>query len=306
MSQIYTVIGAGPVGRTIAEQLLARGEKVRVLTRSGSGPRGAERVAVDAGDPVALRGQLDGSATVFHCAHAAYDVRAWERELPRTEAAVLEEAGRAATGVVFPESLYSYSRTDKAMTETSERAVSTGKGGVRARLLLARAAHSTPTASVVASDFIGPYALASHVGERMLSAVLAERMLRVVGSPDQAHSFTYVPDLAATMIAVADRGLDGDRLWHAATGAPVTQREVARGYARLAGVREPRIGRLPTALLRVLGVGVPMMRELAEVAHQFERPFVLDSAVSQAELGLVSTPFDQVLAETVAWWRSRT
>lgn len=37
-SRRYVVTGAGPVGWTVAEQLAAAGRRVRILTRSGSGP----------------------------------------------------------------------------------------------------------------------------------------------------------------------------------------------------------------------------------------------------------------------------
>ena len=38
ISRLYVVTGAGPVGWTVAEQFAAAGRRVRVLTRSGSGP----------------------------------------------------------------------------------------------------------------------------------------------------------------------------------------------------------------------------------------------------------------------------
>ena len=44
------------------------------------------------------------------------------------------------------------------------------------------------------------------------------------------------------------------------------------------------------------------MRELAETLYQFERPFVMDSAASEAALGLQPTPLTEAAAATVAWW----
>ena len=40
----HLVVGAGPVGTAVARRLMADGHHVRVVTRSGSGPEGAERV----------------------------------------------------------------------------------------------------------------------------------------------------------------------------------------------------------------------------------------------------------------------
>ncbi len=98
MSALHVVTGAGPVGRTIAEQLAQAGQRVRVLTRSGSGPEhpDVERLAVDVRDENALRSVLAGAQAVFHCTHAAYTASAWREELPAGERTVL----RAAAGAV--------------------------------------------------------------------------------------------------------------------------------------------------------------------------------------------------------------
>jgi glycine/D-amino acid oxidase-like deaminating enzyme len=36
---LHVIVGKGPVGSTTAEELLARGHSVRVLSRSGAAPR---------------------------------------------------------------------------------------------------------------------------------------------------------------------------------------------------------------------------------------------------------------------------
>ncbi|AQA22884.1 NADH(P)-binding family protein [Rhodococcus sp. MTM3W5.2] len=120
MSTVQVVTGAGPVGWTVADQLAAQGHRVRVLTRSGSGPErpNVERLRVDVSVPGALDAAFEGAAAVFHCTHgSAYSAEAWRRELPSTERAVLAAAGRAGAVVVFPESLYSYGQVDGPITE---------------------------------------------------------------------------------------------------------------------------------------------------------------------------------------------
>ncbi len=37
-NDLHVVVGAGPVGSAVAEILAERGHRVRVVTRSGSGP----------------------------------------------------------------------------------------------------------------------------------------------------------------------------------------------------------------------------------------------------------------------------
>ncbi|PTR25740.1 nucleoside-diphosphate-sugar epimerase [Rhodococcus sp. OK519] len=307
MSNLQVVTGAGPVGWTVAEQLADAGHDVRVLTRSGSGPDHPriERLKVDVSDPAALAPASEGATAVFHCIHgSAYDARAWERELPAAERVVMDAAQRIGAVVAFPESLYSYSRPGAAMTEDGPRNATTGKLGVRTRLLAARAAHPAPTVSVVASDFFGPHVMNAHAGERMVPPVLNGKTIRVMGRADAPHSFTYVPDLAAAMIAAAHDPTRWNSVLHAPTGPAVTQRELVAAFAEAAGVPSPKVGTLPGWLLRGAGAVHRPTRELAETLYQFEAPFVMDSHRTEQLLGLTPTSLADATAATVRWWRT--
>lgn len=308
MNDLHVVTGAGPVGWTVAEQLAEQGKHVKVLTRSGSGPVHplVERLTVDVQDANQVRAAFAGAAAVFHCIHgSSYTLDAWQTELPRAEQTVLAAAGEAGAVVVFPESLYSYSEPDRPMTEAGPRTAQGGKRGVRTELLRAREASPTNTVSVVAGDFFGPRVRNSHGGERMVAPVLAGKRLWVVGSTEQPHSFTYVPDLAAGMIHAAQSPSLWNKVWHAPTGPAVTQRQLATAFAEAGGAAPPKIAAMPGWALRILGVFSKDLREVAEMLYQFQKPFVMDSAASQAALGLRPTPLPEAAAATVAWWRAQ-
>ena len=308
MSTIHVVTGAGPVGSTVALQLAEMGEQVRLLTRSGSGPEHplVERRRVDVSRPEQLVRALEGATAVHHCIHGSrYDARTWRAELPVAERHVLAAAGRVGAVVVFPESLYSYGPVDGQLTEDTPRTATTGKLGVRTELLAQRAASSTPTVSVAASDFYGPLVRNAHAGERLVPTVLAGRTMRMVGSLDQPHSFTYVPDLAAAMIAAASRPDLWNTVLHAPTAPAVTQRRLVELVAAAGDVAVPRMSAIPPWVLRTAGVVSHDTRELAETTYMFTRPFVLDSTASQERLGLSPTPIGTGIEETVGWWRSQ-
>ena len=40
--------------------------------------------------------------------------------------------------------------------------------------------------------------------------------------------------------------------------------------------------------------------------YQLEQAFVMESGKSQASLDLTPTPVDEMAAQTIAWWRSRS
>ncbi|WP_344045458.1 NAD-dependent epimerase/dehydratase family protein [Nocardioides panacihumi] len=299
------VIGAGPVGATVALRLAEQGRKVRLLTRSGSGPDHPliERRPADASDATALAEHLSGATAVFDCMHAsAYRADTWRAELPRAERAVLDAAGRAGAVVVFPESLYSFGHVDAPITESTPRTATSGKPAVRVELLRQREESATPTVSVAASDFYGPLVRNAHAGERMVPTVMDGHTMWVMGDPDARHSWTYVPDLADAMIAAAD----AEALWNsfllAPTAAPLSQRELVAAYAGAAGVAAPAVRGIPTWMLKAIGLVHRDTRELAEMSYQFARPFVIDSSLSQQRLGLEPTPIAAGARATVDWW----
>ena len=308
MNSTHLVIGAGPVGATVALQLAARGDRVRLLTRSGSGPTHAsiERLRGDAGDLDTVAQAAAGTHAVFDCMHgSAYAAATWRVELPRAEKVVLEAAARAGAVVVFPESLYAYGHVTGTMTEQTPRTADFGKPAVRVELLRARDASPTPTVSVAASDFYGPLVRTAHAGERMVPTVLAGTTMRVLGDPDAPHSWTYVPDLAAAMI----KATDDESLWntflHAPTAPALSQRALVQAYADAAGVAAPRVSSIPTWTLKAIGTVHSGTRELAEMVYQFDEPFVMDSSASEARLGLAPTPLETGVKATVDWWRTQ-
>lgn len=308
MTGLQVVTGAGPVGWTVAEQLADQGLEVRVLTRSGSGPDrdGVQRMAVDVSDVEAVAEATAGATAIFHCIHgSAYSEKAWRAELPKAERVILDAAATNGAVTVFPESLYSYTSPTEPMREDNPRDWVGGKGAVRADLLRQRAAAEASTVSVVASDFVGPRVRSSHMGERIVPAVLAGKKVRVLGSLDQPHSWTHVPDLARAMITASQRPDLWDRVLHAPTAPPRTQREMVHAFAGAAEVQVPEPGRLPSGLLRAAGLVHTPTRDLSAMAYQFIDPFVMDSAASAELLGFAPTSTAEMTAETVAWWRAQ-
>lgn len=61
----------------------------------------------------------------------------------------------------------------------------------------------------------------------------------------------------------------------------------------------------PTWLLRGLGLVNPTIREVAEMAYEFEEPFLVDSTRAETRLGLTATPLADAVAQTVDWYRSQ-
>jgi nucleoside-diphosphate-sugar epimerase len=310
---LHVIIGAGPVGSAAAALLASRGERVRLLSRSGTGlePAGTaggvvEAIAADASDTARLASLASGAAVLYNCASPPY--HRWPQEWPPLAASVLAAAMSTGAVLVTMSNLYGYGPPAHPMTEHDPLDATGPKGKTRAAVweqaLAAHSAGRVRATEARAADFFGPGVRAqSPVGERSIPRLLSGRPVTVLGAADAPHSWSYLPDIAAALVTLGGDERAWGRPWHVPTNPPMTQRELFGALARVAGVPAPRLRVVPGWQIRLLGTFMPLLRELGEVAYQFTSPFVMDSSAFQATFGAAPTPMDQALSATIAWWR---
>jgi len=309
MGELSLVIGAGVIGSEVAGVLAKRGDRVSVVSRRGSGPAG---VAADAADAGAMARLAEGASVIYNCVNPPY--HRWPADWPPIAASVLAAAERSGAVLVTLSNLYGYGPAvsggavsggyDEAhpMTEATALAATGRKGRVRARVwqdaLAAHQAGRVRVAEVRAADFIGPGAQ-SALGERIVRRVRLGKGVFVLGRADRPHTWSFTGDVAGMLVtAGSDPGAWG-RAWHVPSNEPRSQRQVIDDLARAAGVGQVRVGEIPSAVLRGMGLLSPLMRELRETEYQFRDDFVMDSTAAQAAFGLKPTPWEEIIAETV-------
>ncbi|MBO0608864.1 NAD-dependent epimerase/dehydratase family protein [Myceligenerans salitolerans] len=299
----HLVVGAGPVGRHVAQQLTARGSRVVVATRSGrdTGIAGVEHVAVDAADTDALSSVADGAAVLYNCVNPG-DYTQWDRAWPPLAASLLTAVERTGAVYAITGNLYPYGPVDGPMTEDLPDAATDHKGRLRARLwadaLAAHRARRIRAVEVRGSDYVGPGIGGNGHISRVVPAALRGRTVTMMGRTDQPHTFTDVRDVARTLVAAADDPEAHGRTWHVPSNAPRTQREALTDVLAAAGQPPVRVRELRGPALALLGSVSPMMRELRELIYQFERPYVLDDSAARKRFGIEPTPWDEVCRRT--------
>ncbi|MHC5263977.1 NAD-dependent epimerase/dehydratase family protein [Streptomyces sp. UC4497] len=292
------VIGAGATGVATARQLADSGKRVRLITRSGSGPdhSAIERVALDAGRTDELAEALAGADTVFNAAMTAYQT--WPETMPPLFTSILAATERAGTDYVMLGNHYGYQQTTGPVTERTPMAPTTRKGRVRAQLWQqAKDAHGEGrlrATEVRAGQYLGPGAVSPFtllVAPRVLDGELA----LVHGNPDAAHSFSYTEDVAAALVAVSNDERAWGRAWHAPV-ITTTVRHAATDLAELHGAPEPRLEQLTERDLTLLSLTDPLWREFAEMSYMSERPFIVDDSDIRDTFGLKSSTLRKALA----------
>ena len=283
MSQ-HVIVGAGPVGSALARELLHRGEDVRVVTRSGSGIEGTERVAADAADAARLTELTRGAAAIYNCVNPPY--HQWAQTWPAISAALISAA--EATGAVLgvTGNLYGYGRVNGPMTEQTPLAATGTKGRVRNQMwadaLAAHEAGRIRMFEVRGSDYLG--------GNSYLSTVVTPawrkgRTAFVPAALHVPHTFTDVRDVATLLVTGAGDERAWGRAWHVPSPAPLTLKELTAQAAEVMGVPN-KVRALPYAAVWAAGLTDPFIKELRETQHQFRRPFVLDSSAARKTFGL--------------------
>jgi nucleoside-diphosphate-sugar epimerase len=132
---------------------------------------------------------------------------------------------------------------------------------------------------------------------------LAGRRADFLGRPALPHTYSYVPDIAAGLATLGTDPRAAGEVWHLPGPPTVTTRALLDLVAAEAG-HPVAIRSVPKLALRALGLVSPMMRELAEMAYQFEEPFILDTTRYEAAFGLAGTPLPAAVAATIAWYRT--
>ena len=297
------VVGGGPVGTAVTRALVDRGEEVKLVTRSGSGPDlpGVEKVAADATNAEVLSKIATGADTLFSCGGPAYD--RWPVDWPPLGASLIETAETTGALLLTTGNLYAYGAPTGPMKEQDPDRPNSVKGEVRAKLwadaLAAHQAGRIRTAEVRGSDYLGAGANSFYT-IAVLPGVLAGKKTAVPADLDVPHSWTSINDVAATMVAIAGNDQTWGRTWLVPTPAPLSIRELSTRAAALAGVQAPRLSSLSPAVLWLAGLFDKQAKGIRELQYQFRKPFVVDSSQAEQTFGIEPVPTDRALEETIS------
>jgi nucleoside-diphosphate-sugar epimerase len=294
---LHVIVGAGQVGATAAGLLAERDERVRLITRRGSGPQhpGIERVAADATDPERLTSLTTGAAALYNCANPLY--HRWLGDWPPLASALLTAAERSGAVLATVSNLYPYGPVDGPITPETPLAATHPKLRLRGEMwrdaLAAHQAGRLRTTEVRGSDYLEANSIFSFALARPL---LAGRRAYLPTPLDVPHSWTSTADVARTLVTVATDERAWGTAWLVPTNLPLTVRELAARFVKVAEAPAPKLTSVPYPVLWSGGLFSPMLRELRITRYQFVRPFVLDSTLTERTFGLAPIDLDSVLA----------
>ena len=306
----HVVLGTGAIGRAVMEELVKRGESVRMVNRSGKMdevPAEVEVVASDLYDQVKVRDVTRGAKVVYQCAQPAYSE--WPRKFPPLQKSILDGLTGSNAKLVLTENLYMYGESHPAhLTENMPYDAHTRKGIVRGEISTAAfTAHQDGRVRVTSArggNFFGPWGTDSTMGARAFYPLLNGKAAQLIGRTDLPHSHTYVKDFGTALIILGERAEADGQAWHVPNDRPmITQAELVRMFAEEAGV-EPKISSMGKLMMMIGGFFIPEAKETVEMMYEFDQPFIVDSSKFEGTFGMKATPTREAIKETVAWYKS--
>lgn len=302
---LQVVVGAGVLGRAVAETAHERDAPVRLVTRRRAFgvPQGVEVAVADVRDPDEAVAACADATVVYDC----LGLPAADRtvEFPAVTRGLLEGAAGAGARVVVADNCCVSEPADGPITEPSPDAATDATG--RARATRARTYlddDRVPVAVGRASTAFGPGVIDTAPLVDPFGAALRGERVAVLGDPDQPHTFSFVPDVAAGLVrlAAADRAVGG--VWHLPSPETVTVRTFLERVFEAAGT-DLSVRTAPGVLEGVLALVDPGRRELRAIRRQFTDPLVVDHSAFADAFDESATSLATAIERTLAWHRTR-
>jgi len=309
MTNIALFGAAGVIGQSIAAAIGANGQPYRVVGRTEASLRKAfgndplaEIVTWNPDSPASVTAAAAGIETLIYLVGVDYTKFALHPEIMRKTL-----AGAIATGVkniLLIGTVYPYGRPEtRPVREDHPREPQTFKGRMRKAqedLVMQAHADGQIRATVLRlADFYGPGVESSYLYSAAKAAVQGG-VADMVGPIDLPHEFCFVPDVGPVVAKLVDTPAAFGKIWNFAGVGVTTQRELVSEMERQTG-RKLKLRVAGKTMLRLVGLFVPMLRELVEMHYLLTDPVIMDDSALQRLIGpLHKTSYAEGIRQTLA------
>lgn len=313
------VLGAtGGTGTVIIAELLKRGvetvafgrslPKLKQLAENLGNPAGLHLQAGDVFKTGDVQEAAEGADVIFHSASVPYNEMS-TRLLPMGEA-VMEAADRLGIRVVAVDGIYPYGKrqNEQPIDEEYPKNPHTKKGKVKLefeRMFFSPRWKKARGLIVRLPDYYGPTANeASYLGST-LEAIAAGKPAIFIGNMTIPREYVYLPDAAVMIVELAGREEAYGQNWNIPGRGVISGKEIVRLAREAAGTSKMVVPAGSITLL-LLGLFIPVMREIVEMLYLTKEPLVLSGSKYERTIGSVpATSFEQGIQETIRTLQSR-
>jgi nucleoside-diphosphate-sugar epimerase len=285
-------------------------EKILLVNRTGKLnipiPQNVQVTAADATSKTDMKAIANRSELIFSCTDMPYDK--WAAFYPATATALAYALSETNAKLVFADNLYSYGNVaGKEMNEQMPHSAKTKKGKIRAAvintLLYSGDAFNNKVAFVKAADFIGPRIHKGIFGTDFLDRVHNGKRVMLFGNIALPHTFTYIKDFAAAMINVGTANDTFGQIWHV-PNAPALSLDKWLHLFEVISNKKIKKSVTPKFVIWIAGLFNSFIKELYEMAYQFEYPYLVNHDKYVNRFGNHSTYPSDIVKETIEWYKA--
>lgn len=306
------VIGAnGGTGSVITEELAKRGiptvmfgrslQKLKQLRANIGNPNHVTIATGDAFCPTDIIAAAEGTDVLFHCGNVPY--HEMESKLIPLGESVMTAANKLGLKVVAVDGIYPYGkRQADRVSEEHPKQPHTRKGKTRLafeNMLFDTRWRNAKVMIVRLPDYYGPTANeASYLGST-IQAIAAGKVAFFIGNMHVPREFIYLPDAAFMITEIANNDEAYGENWNIPGAGLISGKEIVR-IARQASGKSKPILPLGRTGLSLLGLAVPVMKEIVEMLYLTEEPLVLSGDKYEKRIGPVrATSFQKGILDTI-------
>lgn len=303
---MQTILGAnGTIGSILAQELRIYTDKIRLVSRNPKKVNDNDELfPADLSNPVLVDKAIEGSNIVYLVVGFDYNLKVWQEKWPLAMRATIDACIKHNARLVFFDNVYMYDQ--KAIPHMTEESIinpSSKKGTVRkqvAQMLMDEVKAGKLMALIARSaDFYGSGNEKSFITEIVYKNIKKGKAANWFINADKKHSFTYTPD-AARATALLGNTIDAyNQVWHLPTDKnTLTGREFIDLFSWEMKVLS-KVFVMPLWLIRILGMFIPIMKEMPEMMYQYDRDYFFDSSKFDTRFNFKTTSYQEGVKNTV-------
>ncbi len=304
---MQTILGSGgAIGIELAKSLRQHTNDIRLVSRNPKKINEGDVLhPADLTDPKQVMKAVEGSSVCYVTLGFDYNTKLWqEKWLPFMES-VTAACMAHKSKLVFFDNVYALAPSEMhAITETSLIGPSSKKGAVRAAVdkHIINLTEKGKLEAIIARapDFFGPVKDKSLVMNLIYDNMVKGKAAQWFCNADFVHTTGYTPDLGAGTALLGNTPDAFNQVWNLPVDPErITGRQWVELFAaELQGKTKVQV--LPVWGLKVLGLFVPILKEMVEMCYQYDRDYYFDSSKFNKRFSYTPTPNAKAVAETVA------
>jgi len=302
---MQTILGAGgAIGIELAKALKQYTEEIRLVSRTPTRVNESdELVSADLLDKEQVNDAVKGSEVVYLVAGLPYKLKVWRNQWPVIMQNVINACKEHNAKLVFFDNIYMIDINHIGnITEDSPINPPSKKGEIRAQLdqmILGEIKAGTLSAIIArAADFYGPKVNTSVLQETVYKNFRKGKAANWFCSFDKLHNFTYTPDAGLTTAMLANDPNAWNQIWNLPTSSPMTGKEWIEAFATQMNVK-PKKQRASKWMIKMMGLFIPIMKELVEMLYQYDRDYVFNSSKFEKVYNFKPTPPETAIKEII-------